>query len=157
MPLKAWLRTYLNPEVGIDEGWIREHRGTSATAEGVTRWREFIEAANQQPDLLLCRVARSATEIAGVVCGRRGRVVTLGPMYVLNHVQGRGLGGRMMTEFLTWAGAAPICPWDTDDNDSAIRFHQRHGFTITGERELRQGSLPDVGMTREVVSAAGHR
>ncbi|GAA3299448.1 GNAT family N-acetyltransferase [Streptomyces cinereospinus] len=150
--LRAWLQTYPNPEVGIDEDWIREHRGSSATAEGVTQWREFIEEANQQPDLLFCRVVRSATEIVGVLCGRRGEVVTLGPMYLLNHVQDQGLGGGMMTEFLTWAGAAPICLWVTDYNDSAVRFYQRYGFEITGERELWQGRLPNLRMTREAAS-----
>ncbi|MFD0403301.1 GNAT family N-acetyltransferase [Kitasatospora sp. NPDC059811] len=149
--LRAWLQTYPNPEVGIDEDWIREHRGSSATTEGINQWREFIETANQEPDLLFCRVLRSETEIVGVLCGRRGEVVTLGPMYLLEHVQGQGLGGRMMTEFLTWAGSAPICLWATDYNDSAVRFYQRHGFKATGERELWQGRLPNLRMTREVA------
>ncbi|MFD8781692.1 GNAT family N-acetyltransferase [Kitasatospora sp. NPDC059599] len=155
--LRAWLQTYPNPEAGIDEDWIRAHRGSSATAEGISQWREFIEAANQQPDLLFCRVVRSGTEIVGVLCGRRSEVVTLGPMYLLNHVQGQGLGGRMMTEFLTWAAAAPICLWATDYNDSAVRFYQRHGFKITGERELWQGRLPNVRMTREAAPSVNHR
>ncbi|MGW7595040.1 hypothetical protein, partial [Streptomyces rubiginosohelvolus] len=86
--LRAWLQTYPNSELGIDEDWIREHRGSSATTDGVAQWRDFIEAANRQPDLLFCRVVRSESEIVGVLCGRRGEVVTLGPMYVLNHVQG---------------------------------------------------------------------
>lgn len=152
--LRAWLETYPNPELGIDECWIREHRGASATAEGIVQWREFIAAENRQPDLLFCRVVRSGTEIVGVLCGRRGEVVTLGPMYLLNHVQGQGLGARLMTEFLSWAGAAPICLWVTDYNDSAVRFYQRHGFMITGERELWQGRLPNLRMTREVTSGS---
>ncbi|MFD7714048.1 GNAT family N-acetyltransferase [Streptomyces sp. NPDC059786] len=154
--LEAWLQTYPNPEMGIDDNWIREHRGSSATAEGIIQWREFIEAANQQPDLLFCRVVRSRTEIVGVLCGRREEVVTLGPMYLLNHVQGQGLGGRMMTKFFTWAGAAPICLWVTDYNDSAVRFYQRHGFKITGERKLWQGRLPNLRMTREAASSVDH-
>ncbi|MFE7524571.1 GNAT family N-acetyltransferase [Kitasatospora sp. NPDC057542] len=91
-----------------------------------------------------------------VLCGRRGEVVALGPMYLLEHVQGQGLGGRMMTEFLTWAGAAPIGLWATDYNDSAVRFYQRHGFEITGERELWQGRLPNLRMTREVAPGINH-
>lgn len=150
--LRAWLQTCPNPEMGIDEHWIREHRGSLATADGITRWREFIEAANRQPELLFCRVVRFETEIVGVLCGRRSEVVTLGPMYLLKHVQGHGLGARMMTEFLTWAGAAPICLWVTDYNDSAVRFYQRHGFKFTGERELWRGRLPNLRMTRDVTS-----
>ncbi|GCE02282.1 GNAT family N-acetyltransferase [Embleya hyalina] len=154
--LRAWLQTYPNPELGIDEYWIREHRGSSATAEGIARWRKFVEARNRQPDLLFCRVVRSDTGIVGVLCGRRGEMVTLGPMYLLSHVQGRGLGARMMTEFLTWAGAAPVCLWVTEYNDDAIRFYRRHGFEITGERELWRGRLPNLRMTRELTSGVDH-
>lgn len=36
--LSAWLQTYPNAEAGIDEDWIREHRGPSAGAAGITKW-----------------------------------------------------------------------------------------------------------------------
>jgi GNAT superfamily N-acetyltransferase len=136
LQLRVWLQTYPNAVAGIDESWIREHRGSSATAEGITQWREFVEVANLRPDLRFCRVVRSDTEIVGYLCGLRDDVVTLGPMYLLNDAQGRGLGGRMMTEFLAWAGSARICLWVTDYNERAVRFYQRHGFKITGERKL---------------------
>jgi hypothetical protein len=35
--LTAWLQTYLNERVGIDEAWIHEHRGSAVTAEGITQ------------------------------------------------------------------------------------------------------------------------
>ncbi|MEU9117094.1 GNAT family N-acetyltransferase [Streptomyces sp. NPDC048483] len=149
LQLRVWLQTYPNEQQGIDETWIREHRGASATAEGIAQWREFIEAANQRPDLLFCRVARSGTEIVGFLCGRRDEAVTLGPMYLLNEAQGQGAGDRMMSEFLTWAGsAAPIRLWVTEYNEQAVRFYERYGFTTTGERELWRGKLPNVRMTR---------
>ncbi|MFG3042989.1 GNAT family N-acetyltransferase [Streptomyces sp. NPDC048330] len=154
--LRAWLQTYPNPEVGIDEEWIRERRGSSATEEGIARWREFIEAANKSPDSLFCRVVRSGAEIVGVLCGRRGDGVSLGPMHVLSHVQGQGLGSRMMTDFFTWAGAGTVSLWVTEYNESAVRFYQRHGFTTTGERELWQGRLPNLRMTREVEAGIDH-
>ncbi|MGW8600348.1 GNAT family N-acetyltransferase [Streptomyces sp. NPDC055893] len=149
--LTAWLQSYPNPEAGISEDWIREQRGSSAAPEGIDRWREYIEEVNQEPDLLFCRVVRSGTEIVGVLCGHRREVVTLGPMYLLSHVQGQGLGGRMMTEFLAWAGATPVWLWATEYNDGAVRFYQRHGFRITGERELWKGRLPNLRMAREVA------
>ncbi|GHB11412.1 GNAT family N-acetyltransferase [Streptomyces termitum] len=149
--LRAWLQTYPSPEAGIDEEWIHEQRGSAATAEGAIRWREFIEEANRRPDLLFCRVVRSGTEPVGLLCGRRGPTVALGPMYLLDHAQGRGIGGRMMTEFLTWAGTARISLWVTDYNESAIRFYRRYGFESTGERELWRGKLPNLRMAREAV------
>ena len=74
--LAAWLHTYRNEDAGIDEAWIREHRGSVVTAEGVAQWREFIEEATRQPDQFFCRVVRSGAEIVGFLCGRRGEVVS---------------------------------------------------------------------------------
>ncbi|MFK0224015.1 GNAT family N-acetyltransferase [Streptomyces vinaceus] len=151
LQLRVWLQTYPSADAGIDETWIREHRGSSATPEGIAQWREFIEAAGRQPDLLFCRVVRSETEIVGFLCGRRDEVVSLGPMYLLDEAQGRGAGGRLMGEFLTWAGLAPIRLWVTDYNDHAIRFYQRYGFKATGERELWRGKLPNMRMIRDAT------
>ncbi|MFF1645739.1 GNAT family N-acetyltransferase [Streptomyces sp. NPDC058240] len=151
--LRAWLQTYPNEEAGIDERWIREHRGSSATPEGIAQWREFIVAAKQRPDLLFCRVVRSGTEIVGFLCGRRDDVVTLGPMYLLNEAQGEGVGGRMMSEFLAWAGSAPMRLWVTEYNERAVHFYERYGFKATGEREIWRGRLPNVRMIRNSTSS----
>ncbi|MER5988333.1 GNAT family N-acetyltransferase [Streptomyces sp. NPDC001787] len=151
--LRAWLQTYPNAELGIDEDWIHEQRGSSATAEGIAHWREFIEEASRRPDRLFCRVVRSEADIVGFLCGRREKPLTLGPMYLLNQAQNQGLGGRLMTEFLTWAGPTRICLWVTAYNGSAVRFYQRHGFKATGERELWRGALPNLRMTREATTS----
>ncbi|MBD0688363.1 GNAT family N-acetyltransferase [Streptomyces sp. CBMA123] len=147
--LRAWLQTYPNEGAGIDETWIREHRGSAVTAEGIAQWREFIEEAMRHPDLLFCRVVRSGAEIVGFLCGRRDDVVTLGPMYLLHEAQGQGAGGRLMDEFLAWAQDDPMLLWVTEYNERAIRFYERYGFRTTGERELWRGKLPNVRMARE--------
>jgi GNAT superfamily N-acetyltransferase len=149
--LAAWLETYPNEDAGIDEAWIREHRGSVVTAEGVAQWSEFIEEATRQPDQFICRVVRSGAGIVGFLCGRRGEVVRLGPMYVLNEAQGQGVGGQLMSEFLAWAGEAPMRLWVTAYNERAIRFYQRYGFKATGERELWRGKLPNLRMARDSV------
>ncbi|WP_327255459.1 GNAT family N-acetyltransferase [Streptomyces sp. NBC_01244] len=149
MQLRAWLQTYPNEVAGIDEEWIREHRGVAVTAEGIAQWRRFIEKAIQQPDLLFCRVVRSGVEVVGILCGRRDEMVTLGPMYLVNEAQGQGIGGRLMDEFLPWANGASTHLWVTDYNARAIRFYERYGFRSTGERELWRDKLPNVRMVRE--------
>ncbi|MFE2935926.1 GNAT family N-acetyltransferase [Streptomyces sp. NPDC059278] len=150
--LRAWLQTYPHEEAGIDERWIREHRGSCATEEGTAQWREFIAAAKQRPDLLFCRVVRSGTEIVGFLCGRRDDIVGLGPMYLLDEAQGKGTGGRMMSEFLAWSGSAPVRLWVTEYNERAVRFYERYGFKTTGEREIWRGRLPNVRMIRDSTS-----
>ncbi|MFE9859928.1 GNAT family N-acetyltransferase [Streptomyces sp. NPDC005780] len=156
--LAVWLQTYPNAEAGVDEAWIREHRGSAATAEGIAGWREFIEAAGRRPDLLFCRVVRSGTELVGFLCGRRGEGVTLGPMYLREEARGHGAGGRLMGEFLAWADGAPIRLWVTEYNERAVRFYERYGFEATGERELWRGRLPNVRMVRSCTpnAARGH-
>ncbi|MGW6834904.1 GNAT family N-acetyltransferase [Streptomyces sp. NPDC054949] len=81
----------------------------------------------------------------------RDKVVTLGPMYLLDVARGQGVGGRMMGEFLTWAGTSPMRLWVTEYRVQAIRFYERHGFRTTTEREIWRGRLPNVRMTRDPV------
>ncbi|MGW6872085.1 GNAT family N-acetyltransferase [Streptomyces xanthophaeus] len=151
MQLTAWLQTYPNEDAGIDETWIREQRGSAATAEGIAQWREFIAEVARHPDRLFCRVVRSGAEITGVLCGRRDELVTLGPMYLLDEAQGQGIGGQLMGEFFLWADDAPLHLWVTEYNGRAIRFYERHGFQLTGERDLWRGRLPNVRMARGLV------
>lgn len=35
--LRNWLENYLDEDAGVDEAWIREQRGSSATAEGIAQ------------------------------------------------------------------------------------------------------------------------
>ncbi|MFD9367360.1 GNAT family N-acetyltransferase [Streptomyces sp. NPDC060020] len=149
--LTAWLQTYPNEDAGIDETWIREQRGSAVTTEGIAQWREFIDEAARHPERLFCRVVRSGAEITGVLCGRRDASVTLGPMYLLNEAQGQGIGGQLMGEFLLWADGAPVHLWVTEYNGRAIRFYERHGFQLTGERELWRDRLPNVRMASDLL------
>ncbi|MFF2045409.1 GNAT family N-acetyltransferase [Kitasatospora sp. NPDC058170] len=155
MQLRAWIQTYPNDAAGIDEAWIREHRGPTVTAEGIGRWRVFIEEAGWQLEQLYCRVVRCDTRIVGVLCGRRDETVTLGPMYLLDEAQGQGVGQRLMEGFLAWAQDAPVRLWVTEYNERAIRFYEHHGFRLTEDRELWRGRLPNVRMVRDRLSEHG--
>lgn len=146
--LRVWLQTYPHSAAAVDEAWIREHRGPSATASGIAQWRDFIEAAGREPQRLFCRVVRSGEEIVGFLCGRRDEVVSLGPMYLLDEVQGHGIGRRLMGEFLAWADGACVFLWVTEYNERAVRFYERFGFESTGGRELWRGRLPNMRMAR---------
>ncbi|MFJ1757830.1 GNAT family N-acetyltransferase [Kitasatospora sp. NPDC088134] len=151
--LAVWLETYPNAEAGIDAAWVREQRGEDGSAAGIDRWREFIGRTEADPAQWFCRIVSSpagdGARPLGFVCGRRGAAeVVLGPMYLLAEAQGRGLGGRLMAEFLAWSGADPIGLWVTEYNAGALGFYRRHGFRPTGERELWRGRLPNLRMAR---------
>lgn len=153
--LAAWLLTYPNRDAGIDEAWIRAHRGDVVTSEGVAQWQEFIKEVERRPAHRFCRVVRQRDEIVGFLCGRRDETVSLGPMHLLPQVQGRSVGRQLMAAFLTWAGDAPIRLWVTAYNERAINFYQLYGFEDTGERHMWRDKLPNLRMAR--TSAAKQR
>ncbi|MBV6695661.1 GNAT family N-acetyltransferase [Kitasatospora aureofaciens] len=146
--LTAWLETYPNAAAGIDADWIRKNVGWVVTPEGVARWREAIEAAALRPEQDFCRIARSTDQAVGFLCGHRSDVATLGPMYVLARFAGRGIGSRLMDEYLEWVGVRPVFLWATTYNERAVRFYTRHGFVDSGERQLWKGRLPNIRMVR---------
>ncbi|WP_406090507.1 GNAT family N-acetyltransferase [Streptomyces sp. NBC_01013] len=120
--LAAWLQTYPNRDAGIDEAWIRVHRGDAVTSEGIAQWRGFIEEVERQPAHRFCRVVRKEDEIVGFLCGRRDEAVNLGPMYLLQQAQGRRIGRQLMAQFLAWAEPPATEP-------------------VMGQRRLRSTSL----------------
>ncbi|MGF1431757.1 GNAT family N-acetyltransferase [Kitasatospora sp. LaBMicrA B282] len=158
--LAGWLETYPHQGAGIDEPWIRTQRADQSGAAGAARWREFTARAAAEPQRCFCRVVRQRGAAGGrgaavgVLCGLRapveggGTEVSLGPMYLRASVQGRGLGGRLMAEFLAWAEPDPIALWVTEYNEPAVRFYLRHGFRPTGERELWRERLPNLRLRR---------
>ncbi|MFD9500182.1 GNAT family N-acetyltransferase [Streptomyces sp. NPDC060035] len=141
--LAAW-----NRDAGIDEAWIRAHRADAVTGEGIAQWQRFIQEVERQPAQRFCRVVRHGDEIVGLLCGRRDETISLGPMYLLQQVQGRGIGRQLMAAFLTWAGGAPIRLWVTAYNERAIRFYEHYGFEATSERHLWRNKLWNLRMTR---------
>ncbi|MEV4197429.1 GNAT family N-acetyltransferase [Micromonospora globbae] len=155
--LAAWLETYPNPAAGISEAWIRAHRGDVVTSEGIAQWQGFIEEVDRQPGRRFCRVVRNGDEIVGFLCGSRAEVVSLGPMYMLQQAQGRGIGRQLMAAFLAWADDEPISLWVTAYNERAISFYKQYGFEDTGERRLWRDRLPNVRMTRASAPQRGAR
>lgn len=66
--------------------------------------------------------------------------------------QGQGIGGQLMGEFLAWAANVTMHLRVTEYNEGAVQFHERPGFKLTYERELRRGRLPNVRMARDPVA-----
>ncbi|MFE9816816.1 hypothetical protein [Streptomyces sp. NBC_00236] len=76
LQLRVWLQTYPNAEAGVDEAWIREHRGFSATAEGIARRRRAASSVDSPP-LHRTDATRRAdgghSACVSAVAGRRSR------------------------------------------------------------------------------------
>ncbi|MFF2852578.1 hypothetical protein ACFVT5_40740 [Streptomyces sp. NPDC058001] len=145
--LRNWLHNYTDAGAGIDESWIREHRGSYATAEGVARWREFIDVADQHPHPAphFCRVVRFGTEIVGYLCGHweTSESVTLGPMYVLDHAQDYPFLTRRLREWFLFRTIALRQPWRPGRPARLIRLAPTQN-SRSGERRRPSRSSPTV-------------
>lgn len=59
-------------------------------------------------------------------------------LFVEPVLQGRSIGGRLLDFAVTAQGARDL--WALEKNTRAIAFYQRHGFSLTGERRLEEGT-----------------
>ncbi|MBR3873170.1 MAG: GNAT family N-acetyltransferase [Clostridia bacterium] len=53
-------------------------------------------------------------------------------LFVEPVLQGQGIGARLLEHAVNHEGACWL--WALEKNERAIRFYQRHGFCLTGER-----------------------
>ena len=53
-------------------------------------------------------------------------------------LQGQGIGARLLEYAVEHMVAKTL--WALEKNEGAIRFYQRHGFRLTGERRLEDGT-----------------
>ena len=59
-------------------------------------------------------------------------------LFVEPVLQGHGIGARLLEYAVEHLGAKTL--WALEKNEGAIRFYQRHGFRLTGRRELQPGT-----------------
>ena len=59
-------------------------------------------------------------------------------LFVEPVLQGQGIGARLLEYAVEHLGAKTL--WALEKNTGAIRFYQRHGFRVTGERRLEDGT-----------------
>ena len=53
-------------------------------------------------------------------------------------LQGHGIGTELLDYAVEHLGAKML--WALEKNEGAIRFYQQHGFRLTGERQLEDGT-----------------
>ena len=59
-------------------------------------------------------------------------------LFVEPVLQGQGIGAGLLEYAVEHLGAKTL--WALEKNTGAIRFYQRHGFRLTDERQLEDGT-----------------
>ena len=91
--------------------------------------REYLDSPSRLQDVLVYD--------DGIV---RGFLETDGSeikhLYVESFFRGQGIGGALLEQAVQARGASWL--WALEKNPDAIRFYERHGFALTGERVLEE-------------------
>ena len=91
--------------------------------------------ANRYADSLEDIRVRDDGVVKGFILVKDGEVKKL---FVEPILQGEGLGAKLLEYAVEHMGANTL--WALEKNTRAIRFYQRHGFQLTGERQLEDGT-----------------
>ena len=73
--------------------------------------------------------------VKGFILVKDGEVKKL---FVEPVLQGAGIGARLLEYAVDYLGAKTL--WALEQNAGAIRFYRRHGFRLTGEKRLEDGT-----------------
>ena len=73
--------------------------------------------------------------VKGFILVKDGEVRKL---FVEPVLQGQGIGAKLLEYAVEHMGAKTL--WALEKNTDAIRFYQRHGFRLTGEKQLEDGT-----------------
>jgi len=153
MHLQSWIETYQNPELGIDEAWIRDTHGFVDSDAG-TEYRKNLYAKIEQGDKsLFYRVAKDeAGEVVGFVMALKtegDEPNVLDALYTLRRVQGEGLGSTLLQHALDWLGTdKPVKLEAAAHNQHAIEFYERFGFELSGKRHVHKEPMEAVEMIK---------
>ena len=71
----------------------------------------------------------------GFILVKDGEIMKL---FVEPVLQGHGIGAKLLEYAVEHMGAQTL--WALEQNAGAIRFYQRHGFRLTDERQLEDGT-----------------
>lgn len=155
MQLQAWIETYQNPELGVDEGWIRKEIGYVADENGDEFRRKLFARVEADDKDIFYRVAKDQSgEVVGFCHAEKhseNPENVLEGLYLLASAQGEGLGYEMMKGALDWLGSEkPVKLTVIQYNKKAIDFYSRFGFEVVqGKVVPFKGPVTAVDMIRE--------
>jgi GNAT superfamily N-acetyltransferase len=125
----AWIDTYISPENGVGEEWVREVTASRSAAYIAERLDEY----RQDPNILYLVAKAENGEVAGFVhAERRGSENEILAIYLDPEYIGKGVGGVLMETALDWVDdSKPTYLEVTSYNERAIGFYNHYGFTKT--------------------------
>ena len=91
--------------------------------------REYLDSPGRLQDVLVYDdgIVRGFLEMDGS---------EIKHLYVESFFRGQGIGGALLEQAVQARGASWL--WALEKNPDAIRFYERHGFALTGERVLEE-------------------
>lgn len=152
MHVKAWKESYVNPELGATEEVLEGMIGHLAH-DTEFRKKTILEAL-ENPDKVLYRVVKNQNgEIVGFLHGSKNdQFNELEGIYTLDEVKGKGVGGKLMREFLEWSDKNKPSHLEVFSfNERALGFYQKYGFVRTDKpTQLYKDKLPYIEMIRPI-------
>jgi len=108
---------------------------------GEGRWRAWTRTSG----VFIAVVADSPVGMAAGISGQSRAERNLVAMWVNSLWRGQGAASLLVDSVAGWArseGAEQLRLWVADGNESARRFYERRGFSVTGRRtDARQPSI----------------
>jgi ribosomal protein S18 acetylase RimI-like enzyme len=140
----SWIATYPNKELGITKEEIEARNWNNP--KRVESLRSLASSENVYERLW---VAKEYGKVVGYAVGKIKEDNELSAIYLLPEVQGKGIGTKLMTEFLNWADPKKNCIVEVASyNLGAIGFYRHFGFE--GAEPLPAIEIPDFPAAKKI-------
>ncbi len=140
----SWIATYPNEELGITKEEIETRNWNDS--ERIKSMQALASGENLDERLW---VAKEREKIVGYAVGKIKDDNELSAIYLLPEVQGKGIGTKLMTEFLNWADSQKDCVVDVAAYlADTIEFYRHFGFE--GAEPLPVIDVPDFPAAKKI-------
>ena len=155
MHSRVWRATYPNETEGISNEWVIAETERWLTPESLAQTKASFQEIVTHPEKHFYRVVEQHGKPMGFLHAtcESGRY-HLDGLYIDPALHGSGVAHRLMAQLNNWVGNHDISLEVVTYNLRAIRFYEKHGFTMENEdNKLFLGELPNRTMIRKGVKS----